>query len=61
MPDYHALYLRLMGAQTDAIEALVKTSSMLVKVHREMEEKVMDAPELNLTVLPRSEEDKKDE
>ena len=49
--DYHALYLRLFNAQTDAIQALDAAIEMLKKAHQDAELAVMDAPDTVLTVL----------
>ena len=60
--DYHTLYLRLFNAQTDAIQVLDSTSEMLKKVHLDVEEAIMEAPDTNITVLKRPEEtDKKED
>ncbi len=60
--DYHKLYLTLFNAQTDAIQALDNTSEMLKKVHRDVEEAVIEAPDTTITVLKRPDEtDKKED
>ena len=51
MPDYHAMYLKLFGAQADAIETLTATTDRLVRAHQEVEEMVMSAPEPDIKLL----------
>lgn len=48
MVDYHALYLKLAGAQADAIDVLQDTTERLIRVHREVEEAIMHASELQI-------------
>lgn len=63
MPNYPAMYRRLMGAQTDAIEGLRAITEKLIEEHRQMEEMVMDAPETDIVLLDplRSEVDGQDD
>lgn len=53
MPDYHQMYLRLAAAQSDAIQSLIDTSNMLIEIHQEVEEMVMNAPEPNIVDIRR--------
>ncbi|MDL2258570.1 hypothetical protein LJC42_05395 [Eubacteriales bacterium OttesenSCG-928-K08] len=48
MVDYHALYLKLAGVQADAIDVLQDTTEKLIRVHREVEEVIMNTPELQI-------------
>ncbi|MDL2234671.1 hypothetical protein LJC07_00765 [Christensenellaceae bacterium OttesenSCG-928-L17] len=57
MVDYHALYLKLAGAQADAIDVLQDTTEKLIRVHREVEEAIMNTPELQIL---RTDSDQKD-
>ena len=60
--DYHKLYLTLFNAQTNAIQVLDSTSEMLKKVHLDVEEAIMEAPDTAITVLKRPDEtDKKED
>ena len=48
MPDYHAMYLKLIAAQADAIDILRKAEEKLIQTHREAEELMLSAPETDI-------------
>jgi hypothetical protein len=52
MPDYHALYMKLFNAQTDAIGTLQATVENLIRAHREAEDVVMESSDTPVRPLP---------
>lgn len=51
MPDYHKLYLKLAGAQADAIDSLNEATERLIRVQQEAEEIILDSPEPQIIPL----------
>lgn len=52
MPDYHSMYLKLAGAQANAIDALKVTTEKLIQAQREAEDILLEAPEPDIRILP---------
>ena len=52
MPDYHSMYLKLAGAQADAIDTLKATTEKLIQAHQEAEDILLEAPDPNIRGLP---------
>ena len=51
MPDYHAMYLKLIAAQAGAINALQKATGILMQAHQEAEEIFLSGAEPGIHLL----------
>ncbi len=59
MPDYHKMYLRLAGAQADAIDALRDTINNLVSAMQDAEQIMLESVEPDVIVFQKRDEEKK--
>lgn len=55
MPDYPAMYRKLLASQADAIDGLKEIIDNLIQAHRQVEEILISAPEPDIVVLKRDE------
>lgn len=51
MPDYHKLYLKMAGAQANAIDHLKEVVEYLIRTQQEAEDIIMDSPEPQIIPL----------